>query len=182
RTLRSLVGSRGTFGESISELKIFLGGPAGAGKTSLTRFLIDNGWYGLDMDNKGTNRVLELLDAPASHPAFQPRPLVIEGGFLDQAPRFQGLIERLGLTTFWLNGPRDKLIESRLQRRAYWDDVAAITRTNWIGLIEQHRVKVRWDYEIQMWHPDGTRKTFEQVVYEIESCVLDKEHRTAPWQ
>lgn len=166
---------------SISKAGIFLGGPAGAGKSALTDYLTQNGWYGLDMDRQGTNRVLELLDAPASHPAFQKRPLVIEGGFLEEAPRFQRLIDRLELATFWLTGSKGQLTKSRLQRRAHWDNVEHIKSSDWLGLIEKYRVLVRWDYQIQMWHPDGRRKTFEQVTYEIENILSGCGHHTAPW-
>lgn len=166
---------------SISKAGIFLGGPAGAGKSALTDHLTQNGWYGLDMDRQGTNRVLELLDAPASHPAFQKRPLVIEGGFLEEAPRFQRLIDRLELTTFWLTGTKGQLTKSRLQRRAHWDNVEHIKSSDWLGLIEKYRVLVRWDYQIQMWHPDGRRKTFGQVTYEIENILSGCGHHTAPW-
>lgn len=161
---------------------IFLGGPAGAGKTAVANYLYTQGWNSLDMDKADkSNKVLELLDEPADHPAFQRRPLVVEGGFLEEAPRFQALISRLNMTTFWLTGSREQLIRSRLKRRAFWDDRKHILNSDWIGLIEKYRVFVRWDYEIQMWHSDGTRKTFDQVRYEIESCVTRGVHEPAPW-
>ena len=162
------------------DVKIFLGGPAGAGKTALSEFLVTRGWNSLDMDRKGTNRVLELLDAPAEHPDFQKFPLVLEGGFLEEAVRFQRLINRLDLTTFWLTGSKSQLIDSRLRRMAHWDKVNEIRNSDWIGLIERYRTHVRWNYQIQMWHPDGKRKSFEQVLYEIESCVLTGTHLSAP--
>lgn len=166
---------------SLSNTGIFLGGPAGAGKTALTEHLTRHGWHGLDMDGKGTNRVLELLDAPADHPSFQRRPLVVEGGFLEEAPRFRSLIERLGLTTFWLTGTKDQLTRSRLGRMAEWDDRDHILRCDWIGMIERYRKVVPWDYEIKMWRSDGQRKTFDQVEYEILGCLVTGVHRTASW-
>lgn len=126
------------------------------------------------MDGKGTNRVLELLDAPVDHPLFQPRPLVIEGGFLEQAPKFQRLIERLDLTTFWLTGTKGQLTQSRLKRKAFWDDRNHILNSDWIGLIETYRKFVRWDYEINMWHPNGKRKSFEEVESEIVNCLTSR--------
>src|SRR5699024_12182724 len=91
------------------------------------------------------------------------------------------LISRLDMTTFWLTGSREQLIQSRLKRRAFWDDRKHILNSDWIGLIEKYRVFVRWDYEIRMWHSDGTRKTFDQVRYEIESCVTRGVHQLSPW-
>lgn len=166
---------------SISKAGIFLGGPAGAGKTAVASYLYSQGWNSLDMDKADkSNKVLELLDAPADHPAFQRRPLVVEGGFLEEAPRFQRLINRLELTTFWLTGTKGQLTKSRLQRRAHWDNVEHIKSSDWLGLIEKYRVLVHWDYQIQMWHSDGKRKTFEEVTYEIESIVCTGEHRAFP--
>lgn len=180
-TTKSADATSATSGGLTCNAAIFLGGPAGAGKTTLAQHLVNRGWFCLDMDRKGANRVLELLDAPADHPSFQNRPLVIEGGFLEQAPKFQALIERLDLTTFWLTGTKSQLVQSRLSRNASWDDSHHILNTDWIGLIERCRTRVRWDYQIQMWHDDGTRKTFDQVRYEIESCVTRGVHESAPW-
>lgn len=161
-------------------VRIFLGGPAGAGKTEMTKYLVSRGWSDLDMDQKGTNRVIELLDAPVDHPAFRPTPLVVEGGFLEEAPRFQRMITRFNLTTFWLTGSKSQLVDSRLRRMAHWDNRHHIRSSDWLGLIERHRSRVRWDYQIQMWHPNETRKTFPEVLYEIESCTLTGVHLSAP--
>jgi hypothetical protein len=175
-------GSSDRSSESISKAGIFLGGPAGAGKTALASYLYSQGWNSLDMDKADkSNKVLELLDAPADHPAFQRRPLVVEGGFLEEAPRFQRLVDRLELTTFWLTGTKEQLTKSRLRRRAHWDDVNHIKTTDWLGLIEKYRKFVRWDYEIQMWQANGQRKTFDQVEYEILGCLVTGVHRTASW-
>lgn len=151
-------------------MRVFLGGYPGAGKTTLARFLEEQGWYSLDMDQNGVNPMLQFLDAPRGHQVFAPEPLVVEGGFLQDADRFQEMIRRHDLTTFWLTGTEQQLIESRLQRNAHWDDARNVRDAKWIGLVDRYAKQVHWDYTIPMWHPDGTRKTPDEVLYYILSC------------
>lgn len=149
--------------------RIFLGGFPGAGKTYLTRYLVqEKGWSSLDMDGHGANPVLELLDSPEGHPAFAQDPLVVEGGFLQKAHEFQRMIDRHGLVTFWLFGTFAQLRDSRLSRMASWDDPASIRSGGWMELVESYASWVRWDHGVTMWNTDGTRKTPESLSKEIE--------------
>lgn len=149
-------------------MKIFTGGYPGAGKTTLARYLVrERGWCSLDMDQHGTNPVLELLTAPTGHEAFAQEPLVVEGGFLHQATDFQRMIERHGLVTFWLTGTFEQLRDSRLARKAPWDDPQSIVGGGWMKLVDTYASKVRWDHTIRMWDADGNRKTTEEIVKEI---------------
>lgn len=148
-------------------MRIFLGGYPGAGKTSFARYLSQLGWYSLDMDRNGVNPDLQFLDVPQGHPAFAPEPLVVEGGFLQDAPRFQEMIRRHNLRTVWLTGTKEQLSESRLQRNASWDDPKSIKTSDWVGLVDRYRNQVHWDRTIRMWRDDGTRKTPEEVYSEL---------------
>lgn len=156
-------------------MKIFLGGYCGAGKTTLARYLAEQGWYSLDMDQNGVNPMLQFLDAPKGHQVFAPEPLVVEGGFLQDADRFQEMILRHDLTSFWLTGTFEQLRDSRLQRNAPWDKKANIRGGDWIDLVDRYKTSVQWDYTISMWHPDGTRKTPEEVLSYIRLCGMMKE-------
>jgi hypothetical protein len=153
-------------------MRIFLGGYPGAGKTSLSQHLVlEHGWSRIDLDPKGTPFVPELLFAPVGHPKFTQAPLVVEGGFLDRAPQYRDLVRRFNLTTFWLTGSRRDLQRSRLERGERWDNPDEILNTDWIGLVDRYRNVVPWNFEIQMWHLEGTRKTFEELVSEIHLCL-----------
>lgn len=145
-------------------MKIFLGGYPAVGKTTLASWLQYGGWHLLDFDlTSPTSRVADLLDAPADHPDFNHEYIVAEGGFLDEAPRFQAMIERVGFFPVWLTGSRERLYESRIARK---DDPAHV-RDDWIGLVNTHRRHVRWGAQIDMWRPDGERKTGPEVLEEI---------------
>lgn len=119
------------------------------------------------MDLRNILSGTHLLDAPAGHEAFAHDPLVVEGGFLEDATRFQEMIRRHDLTAFWLTGNKDQLTESRLKRNSPWDDRTHILRDDWIGMVDRYRSAVRWDYTIRMWDEDGRRKTLTSVTDEI---------------
>ena len=152
-------------------MRIFLGGYPGAGKTTVARYLSQLGWYSLDMDQNGVNPDLQFLDVSQGHPAFAPEPLVVEGGFLQDAPRFRRMIRTHDLTSIWLTGTFEQLRDSRLQRNASWDDPRSIKTSDWIGLVDRYRNEVQWDRTIRMWWDDGTRKTLEEVYSELFTSV-----------
>jgi hypothetical protein len=145
-------------------MKIFLGGYPAVGKTTFAGWLRDGGWHMLDFDlTTPTSRVSDLLDAPASHPDFNHLYTVAEGGFLDEAPRFQAMIDRVGFFPIWLTGSRARLYASRIARN---DDPAHV-RDDWIGLVDKHCRQIQWRLEVDMWHPSGRRKTGPEVLEEI---------------
>jgi hypothetical protein len=143
-------------------VKIFLGGYPGAGKTTFSRWLQTQGWHCLDFDLTSPTRVLGLLKASADHPAFHHSPLVAEGGFLEEAPKFQEMFNRVGFTPIWLMGSKENLYASRRTR----GDTESHLRADWINLVDTHRSKIQWRLEVDMWQ-GAVRKTGPQVLAEI---------------
>lgn len=143
--------------------KIFLGGYPAVGKTTLSKWMETEGWRRLDLDLTSPDRMPELLDAQDTHPAFLHPFIVAEGGFLEEAPRFQAMIQRIGFFPVWLTGSREHLYASRIARN---DDPAHV-RDDWIGLVRTHRRHVDWRLTVDMWRPDGERKTGPEVLEEI---------------
>lgn len=154
---------------SAEPVRLFLGGYPGAGKTYMTHFLANHhGWNSLGLDVGGYgNHVLRCLDLPETDPVFSRSPLVAEGGFLHEAPRFSEMIERVGFVTFWLTGTRKQLTESRLNRMAHWESREHIIGSDWTKTVDLFADKVRWDFTISMWNDDNTRKSGDQVLTEM---------------
>src|SRR3546814_20777949 len=99
-----------------------------------------------------------LLNEPASHPEFNHPNVVGEGGFLDRAPEFQVMFERAEFFPVWLTGSYENLRATRVAR----NDNPGHLQADWMGLVDSHRCTVRWALEVDMWHPDGTRKTQQE--------------------
>jgi shikimate kinase len=147
------------------QVKVYLGGYPGAGKTTLAQWMAEQGWFllgGFDSQIH-TPRIVELLGAPEDHPAFQHSKVLGEGGFLERAPEFQSMFNRVGFYTVWLTGPREKLYESRRNRK----DDPILVNMDWISMVDAQKCKVHWDQEINMWHEGGERKTGPEVLAEI---------------
>lgn len=148
-------------------MRIYLGGYPGAGKSTLGQYLKDQGWHrlgGFDQTpDLNWSDVHYLLDQPADHPEFNHPRVFGEGGFLDKAPKFQAMFQRVGFFPVWLTGSYENLRATRVAR----GDNPGHLRADWMALVDSHRHKVRWAMEVDMWQPDGERKTSSQVMEEI---------------
>lgn len=147
-------------------MRIYLGGYPGSGKSTMAQYLKDQGWHHLAFDQTpdlNWSPVHHLLTAPADHPEFNHPNIVGEGGFLDRAPDFQVMFTRAGFFPVWLTGSYENLLATRVAR----NDNPGHLRANWMNLVDSHRRKVQWATEVNMWHPDGSRKTPPEVMEEI---------------
>jgi hypothetical protein len=153
-------------------MRLFLGGYPGAGKTTLARWLAQKGWHYLDLDKDSpTSQVNQLIGRTEDALEFQYPRIVAEGGFLERAPEFQELFDRVGFRPVWLTGTYKCLHASRAGR----GDTLSQLRDNWVALVDQYRYNIRWAAEIDMWYPDGTRKSHAIVTDEILKSVDRRE-------
>lgn len=146
-------------------MRLYLGGYPGAGKTTLATSLVDYGWHYLGGFDSGyaSGRIQSLLRASEDHPEFQYPKIVGEGGFLEKAPEFREFFDRVPFYKVWLTGSRENLYASRELR----GDPKHLVKMNWIAMVDEHRYKIDWQQEIDMWHSNGERKTTPEVLAEI---------------
>jgi hypothetical protein len=115
------------------------------------------------MDYANKNNVDAVLSLPSDHPMFQQHKLVAEGGFLDKAPQFQEMFDRVGFTTVWCTGAPHQIRKSRIER----GDPDTHLRVNWKRMVDEHTDQIRWDYTLVMWNEEGHRKSLDELTAEL---------------
>ncbi len=79
------------------------------------------------------------------------------------------MFDRVGFFPVWLTGSRERLYASRVARQ----DAPEHVRSNWIGLVNSHCRQIHWALEVDMWRPDGERKTGPEVMEEILATIKE---------